>query len=88
MTPVHAYAAMETGGALQPFTYEFGVLDRIEVEIDVENSVPCHSDQWMLEFCARHRMEPITETLAMEDCNAGIQHLGDGRARYRVVLTR
>jgi len=42
----------------------------------------------MLEFCGRHNIAPITQTFAMSDCNDGMQHLRDGKARYRVVLTR
>ena len=41
----------------------------------------------MLEFCGRHNIAPITQTFAMKDCNDGLQHLRDGKARYRVVLT-
>jgi uncharacterized zinc-type alcohol dehydrogenase-like protein len=44
--------------------------------------------QRMLEFCGRHQIAPMTETFAMKDCNEGMQHLRDGKARYRVVLTR
>lgn len=44
--------------------------------------------QRMLEFCGRHGIAPMTDRFAMEDCNDGMQHLRDGKARYRVVLTR
>jgi uncharacterized zinc-type alcohol dehydrogenase-like protein len=42
----------------------------------------------MLEFCGRHDIAPMTDKFAMEDCNDGLQHLRDGKARYRVVLIR
>lgn len=42
----------------------------------------------MLEFCNRHRISPMTEDFAMEDCNAAIEHLRAGKARYRVVLNQ
>ena len=42
----------------------------------------------MLEFCGRHGIAPVTESFPMAACNEGMQHLRDGRARYRVVLTR
>jgi uncharacterized zinc-type alcohol dehydrogenase-like protein len=42
----------------------------------------------MMEFCGRHSIAPQTEVFAMKDCNEGMQHLRDGKARYRVVLTR
>jgi len=40
----------------------------------------------MLEFCVRHDIYPTVEEFKMEDINKAIQHLHDGRARFRVVL--
>ena len=40
----------------------------------------------MLEFAARHQIEPITETFPIEQVNDAIAHLKAGKARYRVVL--
>jgi uncharacterized zinc-type alcohol dehydrogenase-like protein len=40
----------------------------------------------MLDFCARHAIEPVTETFKMDRVNDALQHLRDGKARYRVVL--
>ncbi len=40
----------------------------------------------MLEFCARHSIEPVTEEFAMSDVNHAFEHLEAGKARYRVVL--
>ena len=40
----------------------------------------------MLEFCARHQIAPVTETFAMKDVNAALDHLRAGKARHRVVL--
>ncbi|MCM8595960.1 NAD(P)-dependent alcohol dehydrogenase [Accumulibacter sp.] len=40
----------------------------------------------MLEFCARHRIAPITEYFPMSRVNEALQHLASGKARYRVVL--
>lgn len=42
----------------------------------------------MLEFCARHTIAPQIETFPMANVNDAIQHLRDGKARYRIVLTR
>ena len=42
----------------------------------------------MLDFAARHNIEPIVESFAMEDVNDAIEHLKSGKARYRVVLKR
>ncbi|HHW75734.1 MAG TPA: NAD(P)-dependent alcohol dehydrogenase [Xanthomonadaceae bacterium] len=40
----------------------------------------------MLEFCARHRIAPITEHYPMSRVNEAMAHLESGKARYRVVL--
>ncbi len=42
----------------------------------------------MLEFCARHDIKPVIETFPMEDVNAAMKHLEEGKARYRIVLNR
>jgi len=40
----------------------------------------------MLDFCSRHQIAPVTETFAMNDVNAALDHLRAGKARHRVVL--
>ncbi len=40
----------------------------------------------MLDFCALHGIAPVTETFAMKDVNAALDHLRSGKAKYRVVL--
>lgn len=40
----------------------------------------------MLEFCVRHNIYPTVEEFKLEDVNAAIQHLEDGKARFRIVL--
>jgi uncharacterized zinc-type alcohol dehydrogenase-like protein len=40
----------------------------------------------MLDFCARHQIAPVTETFAMSDVNAALDHLRAGKARHRIVL--
>ena len=40
----------------------------------------------MLEFAARHNISPKTEVFPMGRVNEAMQHLADGKARYRVVL--
>lgn len=40
----------------------------------------------MLEFCTRHDIYPTVETFPMSEVNTALQHLKDGKARYRVVL--
>lgn len=49
MTTVHAYAATQASGTLEPFDYELGPLGAQEVDIAVANSGICHSDLSMLE---------------------------------------
>lgn len=40
----------------------------------------------MMEFCARHNIETVTETYPMSKINEAFEHLESGRARYRIVL--
>ncbi|MGL5080275.1 MAG: NADPH-dependent aldehyde reductase Ahr [Microcoleaceae cyanobacterium] len=40
----------------------------------------------MLNFAARHGIEPMTETFALSEVNEAIAHLESGKARYRIVL--
>lgn len=40
----------------------------------------------MLDFCARHKIEPITENFKMSEANHAFEHLEAGKARYRIVL--
>jgi uncharacterized zinc-type alcohol dehydrogenase-like protein len=40
----------------------------------------------MLDFCVRHEIAPVTELYPMSRANDALQHLRDGKARYRVVL--
>ncbi len=40
----------------------------------------------MLDFAARHGIEPVTELFPFDQVNEAIAHLQEGKARYRVVL--
>lgn len=40
----------------------------------------------MLDFCARHRIEPMIESFPMSRINDALAHLRAGKVRYRVVL--
>lgn len=40
----------------------------------------------MLEFAARHEIEPITETFEFHRVNEALERLRSGQARYRLVL--
>lgn len=46
---IHAYAALEAGGKLQPFEYDPGELRHNDVEIDVDFCGICHSDVSMID---------------------------------------
>ncbi|PAX52477.1 NADPH-dependent aldehyde reductase Ahr [Brunnivagina elsteri] len=40
----------------------------------------------MLDFAARHSIEPVIETFAFSQVNQAMAHLAQGQARYRIVL--
>jgi uncharacterized zinc-type alcohol dehydrogenase-like protein len=40
----------------------------------------------MLDFAARHDIRPQVEMFPMAKVNEALQHLADGKARYRIVL--
>jgi uncharacterized zinc-type alcohol dehydrogenase-like protein len=40
----------------------------------------------MLDFCARHHIEPVVEFFPMSRINEAFAHLAAGKARHRVVL--
>jgi alcohol/geraniol dehydrogenase (NADP+) len=40
----------------------------------------------MLEFAARHQIEPITETYSFDRVNEALDRLRSGKARYRLIL--
>ena len=42
----------------------------------------------MLEFCARHGIEAVTEHFPMSEVNEALDHLQAGKARYRIVLEK
>ncbi|VEP13996.1 hypothetical protein H1P_2300002 [Hyella patelloides LEGE 07179] len=40
----------------------------------------------MLEFAARHNIEPIIETFSFDQINEAMEKLRSGQPRYRLVL--
>jgi uncharacterized zinc-type alcohol dehydrogenase-like protein len=40
----------------------------------------------MINFCARHGIEPVTQEFALKDINEALEYFEAGKARYRVVL--
>ncbi len=71
---IKAYAALKQREKLTPFEYTPGPLGANEVEK-------------MIDFCSRHKIEPVTETFKMSQINEALEHLKQGKARYRIVLT-
>jgi alcohol/geraniol dehydrogenase (NADP+) len=49
MSPIHAYAAKDPKGSLQPFDFDPGELGQDQVEIKVSHCGICHSDLSMLD---------------------------------------
>jgi uncharacterized zinc-type alcohol dehydrogenase-like protein len=41
----------------------------------------------MIDFCARHKISPVTESFKFSEINEAFEHLKAGKARYRIVLT-
>lgn len=41
----------------------------------------------MINFCARHKVSPVTEHFPLSKVNDALERLHSGKARYRVVLT-
>jgi uncharacterized zinc-type alcohol dehydrogenase-like protein len=46
------------------------------------------TNRQMLDFCARHQIAPMCETLPMENLNDAIEKLRNGSPRYRMNLSR
>lgn len=40
----------------------------------------------MLDFAARHEVEPVTEVFDFSQVNEALAHLESGKAQYRIVL--
>ena len=40
----------------------------------------------MLDFCRRHKIEPMIEEYPLSRVNEALKHLESGKARYRIVL--
>ncbi len=76
------------GATLEPA--EINVMQLMAGQLNVSSS-PVGSPAViaeMLEFAARHNIEPQTEHYPFEQVNEAVAHLKDGAARYRVVLSR
>lgn len=75
------------GATLEPI--ELGVFSLIAGQRSVSGS-PVGSPatlRKMIEFAARHDIQPVTEHFKFDEVNAAIAHLESGKARYRIVLS-
>lgn len=76
------------GAQLEPI--EFALFPLLANQLSVSSS-PVGSPATiakMLAFCARHNIAPVTEHFPMDQVNDAIEHLENGKARYRIVLDR
>src|SRR5690606_38342181 len=74
------------GATLEPL--DIGVFGLIGAQRSVSGS-PVGSPatiKTMLDFAARHKIEPVVEYLPMSKINEAITKLREGKAHYRIVL--
>ena len=63
----------------------FPIIDRERKIVGGRAGSPTDTQE-MLEFCAIHNIAPMCEQFALEDINKAVQHVRDGKARFRAVL--
>ena len=63
----------------------FPIIDREKKIVGGRAGSPSDTQE-MLEFCATHNITPMCEQFALEDINQAVQHVRDGKARFRAVL--
>ncbi len=84
MANIKAYAAMEAGGALEPYDYDPGALGYSEVEIAVAACGLCHSDLSMIDNDwrgSRYPLVPGHEAIGtITDIGKGVAHLQIGQS--------
>lgn len=74
------------GAVLEPM--DIGVMSLIMAQRSISGS-PVGSPatlRTMLDFAARHGIEPVTEHFPMSRVNDALDHLRAGKARYRIIL--
>lgn len=74
------------GAALEPI--QIGAFALIGAQREISGS-PVGSPATiatMLDFAARHHIEPIVEVFPFSQVNQALEHLKSGKARYRIVL--
>lgn len=73
-----------------PNPLSFGVFPLImgQKQISASPTGSPHTIEQMLDFAARHGIETMTEMFPMSEVNAAMEHLRNGKPRYRIVLQR
>lgn len=74
------------GAVLEPIPVQAFALIQGQKEISGSPTGSPAAIAKMLDFCARHGIEPIVEEFPMSQVNAAMDHLRANKARYRVVL--
>lgn len=74
------------GAVLEPVGFQvFGILGG-QKQISASPTGNPIDMATMLEFAGRHQIEPIVEYFPLDKVNEAMQHLRDGKAKYRIVL--
>ncbi|WP_298917489.1 NAD(P)-dependent alcohol dehydrogenase [uncultured Algimonas sp.] len=74
------------GVVAEPMNIPAGLLIGGQRVVSGSDTGPPDRVATMLEFCARHDIKPMIETFPMAECNAALERLESGQARYRIVL--
>lgn len=74
------------GAVLEPVPVAAMQLISFEQSISGSPTGPRHAMDAMLEFAARHNIEPRVEHFPMSEVNAALQRLREGKPHYRIVL--
>ena len=86
---IAALAASSFGQNSYQFTASLAgdpALDRPRLVTESPATVNASVVAKMLEFCARHNIEAVTENYKMSQINEAFERLESGKARYRIVL--
>ena len=83
MTTVNAYAALEAGSALSPYTYELPAIEAGQVDVSVTSCGICHSDLSMIDNSWRASQYPLVAgheiVGTIKALGAGVNHLKVGQ---------
>jgi len=87
MTDIQAYAALEAGAELVPFSYDPGPIGAHEVEIEISSCGLCHSDVSMINNdwrASRYPLVPGHEIVGKISAIGGhVKHLDIGYQTHR-----